>query len=519
MAGNWGESAIRSFATVSDVLNKRELMAQNEADRRLREEERIANKPLLEETRKYNMDLVNQKRNEIFDSQTAPLIASAMDKTAKGLDLDEDETRAVFMAKTKATNWMNATPEEVTKLNRNLRIVGDKVRSLEPQIMAAMKNKKAVNISRESEPDFFSALDSLPAYGGAAQKGTDADGREVKKTLERATITPEGMMVLTLRVEQPDGKVYFAPATAGRDANPNAPVLQIPIAMFGAKLQQETKFADTLDSLMKKYGNTAFGKEELKHREAVKSSEAHLAGEVAVHEYLAKNPEKKDDVNAIRSAYTMAAREKAKALGVTLSQTDLHNGATVYLQGKSTKGEPTEKKRELDEYQKLTPAEKEVWKELNPKKDLNAEKPAKPPTKAEINKAEDAFGTQLFPALLEHYPDTVPSKKPGIGDFTKLTPKHKEAIAAGRKMLKEGSTPGEAADSVVEALGTPPEPPAEKGWWDTVSGAVKRVLGPKPDEKKPEATGPAEKQLSGKAAGRYNVDGKVVKWDGKKVIP
>ena len=531
MAGNWGESAIRAFSTVSDVLNKRELLARDEADRKIKEEERIANKPILDETRKYNLDLLKQKRGEIFDSQTSPFIASAMDKTSKGIALDDAETGAILMATNRAGNWKDATPDQINERNRSLRLVGEKIKGMEPAILQAVQSKQPVNISRQSDPDLFNAFDKLPDYGGAANKGLAADGKPAKsKTLEQATITPEGNMILKLRVEQQDGTVYYAPVTVGRDSDPNAPVLQIPIAMFGAKLQQELKFADTLDGVMKQLGSDKFATEVVKKREGLKASEALHAGELAVHEYLAKNPEKADDVNAIRSAYTLAAREKAKEFGVTLSQTDLHNGAILYVQGKSSKGEilynkegqalSVDTQSEKDaavlagfifknpkggDSGPKSPAERLVDMEpskrdavIKATRELEkpaAEKPPKPLTQAELTRSDGEYNKLLVGILPDYYPELYGTKS--YGELApKLSKEHKKAIDAGRKMLKEGSTPGEAADAVVEALGTPPAPEEEAGFWGGVGKVVGKVakgftraLSPPPSENKPATPG------------------------------
>lgn len=146
--------------------------------------------------------------------------------------------------------------------------------------------------------------------------------------------------------------------------------------------------------------------------------------------------------------------------------------------------------RTVKAYKDLTPTEKAVFDKLHP--GPKAAGGEKPPTKAEVQRGEVEFGKQLVPALAEFYPDLLGSKN--IGDFsTKLTPAHKKAIDTGRKMLKEGSTPGEAADAVVALLGTPPVPKEELGWWDTATGAIKRVLSPKPAEQKPEEPGMIKK--------------------------
>lgn len=340
MAGNWAEAAIRSFETVSNILDKREIMAREEADRKIREEERLANKPILEARRKYDMELLTQQRNLMFDSGLTGKIASAIDKVSKGEPLNEDETGAVLMGKTKAYNWKDDTPEQANEHTRALRIVGERVKTMEPMLLSAIQGKQAVTISREEDPDFFNALDKLPAYGGSANKGLADDGLPAKsKTLSQAIVTPDGNMVLKLRVERQNGEVYYAPVTVGRDANPNAPVLQIPVALFGQKLQQELKFADALDSVMKTLGGQKTAEALVQAREDAKKSEAHLAGEIAVSEFLVANPENEANVNAVRALYLQAARGKAKELGVSLSEESLKSGAGIYLQGRGRRGE------------------------------------------------------------------------------------------------------------------------------------------------------------------------------------
>lgn len=629
MAGNWGESFVRSMATMSDVFNKRELMARDEADRRLATEDRERrlteekkNQPILDETRKLNLELLKQKRADAFDSTVSQRLASAMDKNSKGLDLDPDEESAVLMATNKANNWMDASPEEIEKTNKNLRLVSEKIKTMQPAIMEAIKNKQPVTISREADPEMFNALDSLKAYGGAANKGTGRSGNEAKKSIEKITITPEGNMIPVLRVEEADGTVYFAPATVGRDASPDAPVLQIPIAMFGAKMQQELRFAETLDTLMKKYGHTEFGKMAETKRISAKNSESFLAGETAVHEFLANSPDKGNGINMVRATYMKAARSKAKELGVTLSQAELNGAVKNYVKGQED--EETEiledgtivrkdkggikriiskPKDEKADKQTMTEAERlaekspdEQKKVLDAKKKLAdagraPDKPEKPvredmtPREKMILESDFAKKSAAHIEMLPRY-----SKTPGRLWGENVTEGYtEEQISAAKrsalKILRENGSVMEAEDELKRLLPeeykaeAPKAPqkkgePVEKGNIDystlpavknpdgTVSSVQsisvnldgKEVLLPTIDDKgkkltvdeavarykktgkhlgkfntKEEATEYAKKNhasmgnsdamsLAGKKPGRYRVDGKVVKWDGKKII-
>jgi len=619
---------------MSDVLNKRELMARDEADRRIAaderkrvEEERKKNEPLLEETRKLNQQILKQKRADTFDSGISQRLASAVDKVGRGLDLDEEEEGAVLMATNKARNWMDETPESIEKVNRNLRLVSDKVKALQPAIMDAIKNKQPVTISRESDPDMFNALDSLKGYGGDANKGSGRSGNIAKKSIEKITITPEGNMIPTLRVEEADGTVYFAPATVGRDASPDAPVLQIPIAMFGAKLQQELKFADSLDMLMKKYGHTEVGKRMEEKRISAKQSEAFLAGETAVHEFLAANPEKTNDVNALRATYSKAARAKAGELGVTLKEEVLNSSLKNYVKGEKETTETNEtledgtvvlKKdgviqrtvtRPKDEKAEKAPAseaervaemdEEKRAKVMKAKKDLAdaGRAPEKSP-REELNPREKIILEKDFDAKATKYIDMLPrySKTPGKLWGENITEGYTEtqiaeAKKAALKVLRETGSLIEADAELTRLLPEEFKPtapveekkkdegakgePVEKGNIDYASlpavknadGSVssvqsksfkidgKEVLIPTIDKdgkkltdaealalyKKTgkhlgkfnsaeEATAYAKKNhasmgnkegmaLAGKPSGRYKVNGKVVKWDGKKIIP
>jgi hypothetical protein len=321
-------SAIKTFSTLDDIMGRhedratrRELMAENLADRRL-QAERQKDADAWQKKVQADTEKGWGKRDEVaFDTRMAQRLASASEKLRSNKDLDEDEEMAYLAASNHALNWKDLSTDQLDGVHKSIRSLRDGLTKIGPALQQAIQSGKGGTISREQAPELFDAFDAV--YGDQINKGTDRTGKPAQeKKIDKIFIDPKDQtLVAQLRVKDADGKEYYAPMTADRGNDPNAAVLKLPIPLFIADMQAKINFADGLDLLRMKYGDKELTKKREEARETMKQSEAYRAGELAVMDALGKN--RTAGVNELRAAGSKALRDKAKELGIAVPEKDI----------------------------------------------------------------------------------------------------------------------------------------------------------------------------------------------------
>jgi hypothetical protein len=327
-------SGIDAYAKVTGILDaqedrarKRTLMEEDLLDRQSTRQRQARDDVWKEEDRRRLMKERADADQIKMDSRTARLVASARAKikSGKGDLLDDDEISAIFVAKNTAFGF-NEKPagQDLYSYNKTVKEAREMTKKYSPLIANAMSNDGGY-ISRDQAPDWFNKLEAI--YGPEINSGLDKTGQPAKsKSLERLTFS-KGMLVPELRVETASGEVYFAPATAGRDASPNAKVLQIPLQLFDASLQQKADFADDLDFVLMKLGDKEALKRDEEARVGAQKSRMFQQAEDSVWEFvIAKGPAYMRSAAGMREAQNVGRkrlRELSAESKVPLSEDDI----------------------------------------------------------------------------------------------------------------------------------------------------------------------------------------------------
>jgi hypothetical protein len=377
-----------------------------------------------------------------FDTKQARLFQSARDGLASGRDLTEEEEGAYLMATHQAVDWKNKTPEEIDKFHKDIKALHDDIAKYTPSIMNAME--KGGKIERTQAPDLFNKFDAV--YD--VTKGPN----DKEKSLNAVYFQGGKMVPVYEKVDQ-DGNKTYGPAIVGNPKDPNAVVMSMPVQMLMSDLQHKKELAEGYDQLRMKYGDDELAKKREKARESLKESESFRAGELAVQEYITKKGKNyTHNVNELRNAYTTAAREKAKELGIPLDQKKLSEGAKEYLPEKQSKSDT-----EWDVRRKAAEGDPESKKMLEGKhKEKMAEKKNKDKDEGDTTEKRGNREDKAKKAFVDKYA-TLGEKTP------------KEAIAA----LPEDQRP--RAQHVYNLMNTYLEKDPKLTWNEALELAEKYV--------------------------------------------
>ena len=376
---NPAESAIRAFETVSDTLErreaaplKRELMAQEIADKKLRrerEEEDIKWNEQYRARMKKQYALEDQLQ---LDHKNMGYLSSAVDKFKSGksaVDLDENEIDAVLMSSNTWANWKDLPPDKWADMHKDLKTLKEGMKQHGPQIMTAMEN--GGKLEKKQAPEIFDAMNRTEAFGGS---GTNFSAMYFKG----------GNVVFEKEEKDDNGNTKYVPVRVPGD-DPNRPVLQIPVQLLGATINSQADAADWLEQIMMQKGNKEVGERRAKLKENQNQMRVLIAGQRAVDPILERNPN--ENVNVIRNAYKKAAQELAEKEKIAVDPKVLSKEADDYVASRvpqkklTNEADLAERSTEVDEKGKPTPSAiraEEALKKLTEAKRGEKNPPAPP---------------------------------------------------------------------------------------------------------------------------------------------
>jgi hypothetical protein len=244
-------------------------------------------------------------------------LASASQILGKGGsidDLDDDQRTSLIMAHNVSASHKNVPREQWGAVNKDLKLMGSKLKEYAPKIMEAME--KGGTIEKEQDPALFDAINRLHIFGGA--------DTNVNK------IMFQGNNVM-LQQENKDekGNTRFGPVTIPNSEHP----LVIPAPIFAGTIKAGAQWADYFDQLHMKLGDKAYIAKAQEAERTQKKMSVLLAGNYAVDKLYGEGS-KKPSQSEMENAFLKAASEENQRAGGVASVEEIRKVAHEYSVGK-----------------------------------------------------------------------------------------------------------------------------------------------------------------------------------------
>jgi hypothetical protein len=331
-------------------------------------------------SRKQDIDIAKHLQMRM---DTLDFLKSYQAKKRAGQETTVDEDSAAWIAKVNNPYLRDKTIDEARKVVGAAKEVRNRLIKYKPQFDMANQSGQGFRINREQDPQFFEALHTF--LGSQIKEGTDRTGQSAQeKNINSIFYDPSDKTVaFGLQVKDANGKTYYAPMTYGRNANPNAQVIKIPIGLIESQNRGFLVEADDLDSLRMKYGDKEATKMWEEQQRNAKENREYAKGEQAVLDILKKNP--RTPLNELEAIFSKAAGESG-----ILSEEKIINRIKQMKSEKQTRTISSDM-QDFEAYSGFTPEDRgtekyktafDAWEEKKSKRKIKEKQAEKSPHEA-----------------------------------------------------------------------------------------------------------------------------------------